>query len=624
MRDAQDLIEQRAAGRWPRRWLLPILVLAACRPPPASQPGAVARFHAVSGGARWDRPFAIATTATLVVGELPGTSESIEDVATGRHRSTTRLGAMTVAEGFDGTAAWEQTVGGEVVAPDAPAAVARAVTVRWLTQRGYFRAAGAHYRDLGERSCGEHSCQAVEATPAGGAPVELWFDDTTGLLARTVHREGTETGVTTFDDYRAVDGALLPFRVVVDPGDPRNRATVTVTEAHVRAAVDDAVYARPRTDARLGFANRASSTRVPFELINNHIYIRAEVDGKPVRMLVDTGGLNLLTPAAAARLGLAASGKLAVGGAGERKVDLAFARGRELAVGDVRLTEPVFYVIDTEALADVEGVDLDGLVGFELFHRLAVRIDYPRLMLTLSARDGFVPPAGAITVPFELHDRTPIATGSIDGIPARLQIDTGSRGSLSTNSPFTRAHGLEARYHPAFEAVTGWGVGGPSRGKPVRFARVMLGGAVIEDVAGELFTGDKGALADPDTSANLGGGILRRFAVTFDYRDRRMYLEPAAGVPRDIYDRAGMFFLRAGDALRVASVVPGGPAARAGIAADDRIVALDGEPAASRPVAAWRAVLGAGEIGARHTLTVQPADGGARREIAVVLAELLP
>jgi S1-C subfamily serine protease len=110
--------------------------------------------------------------------------------------------------------------------------------------------------------------------------------------------------------------------------------------------------------------------------------------------------------------------------------------------------------------------------------------------------------------------------------------------------------------------------------------------------------------------------------VTFDYRDRRMFLEPAAGAPRDVYVRAGMFFRRAGDAIGVVDVVPGGPAARAGIAAGDRIVAIDGAPVASRHVAAWRAILAWGEVGARHTLTVET--GAARREVALVLAELLP
>ncbi len=599
---------------------------AACHTPRSALPAPVARFQAASGGARWSAIGAIETTAAVSVGGIAGTVVSVEDVRTGRYRTTTTLGALVLAEGFDGAGPWRQAVGGEVETPDAPDALALDTTTRWLTARGYFRDSGARYRELGARTLGDRRLHAVEATPADGAPVELWFDDATGYLAQIRYRQGIDTVTTTYDDYRAVEGVELPFRTVSDPGDPRNRATMTATEIRVHSSVADTAFARPRTDGeRLRFADGAGATRLPFELINNHIYIHARVDDQPVRMLVDTGGLNILTPAAAARLGLTSTGKLAVSGTGDRKLDLGLARGRELAVGDVRLAAPVFYVIDLEALGDVEGEAFDGLVGFELFHRLAVRIDYPGRTLTLIGRDAFVAPAGAIVVPFVLTDRTPTAAGSIDGIPARFTIDTGARTSVSTNSPFTRANKLEARYRPAFETIVGWGVGGPARGKPVRFQQIKLGDAAIADVAGDLFTGDKGALSDPDSSANLGGGVLKRFVVTFDYHDRKMFLEAAAGVPRDVYDRAGMFILRSGEALRVGAVVAGGPAARAGIAPDDRIVAIDGAPVASRPLWQWRATLGAGEVGARHTLTVEAGPAGsARSERTIVLAELLP
>jgi predicted aspartyl protease len=593
---------------------------------PAAQrglPAPLARFHAVSGGARWDAVTTIETTSTIAVGGLTGTVASLEDARTGRYKSAVQLGGTVTGDGFDGTASWQQAMGGEVVTPDAPEAVRLAVNARWFATRGYFRATGARYRERGDRTLGDRRLHVIEATPEGGAPVELWLDAATGLLAQTVHQEGRETITTRFDDYRPVDGVQLAFRTTVDSGDPRNLVTVEVTAAHLRPPAAAAEYARPHTDAeRLSFAGGAHSTQLPFELINNHIYIRAQVDGQPVRMIVDTGGLNVLTPAAAARIGLTSAGKMAIGGVGDRKSDVGLARARELAVGDVRLAAPVFYVLDFEALTDVEGEQLDGLVGFELFQRLAVRIDYPGSKLTLTRRDDFVPPGGAIVVPFEMSDRTPIAAGSIDGIPGRFTIDTGARNSLTAHSPFVRAHNLEARYRPAFETIIGWGVGGPSRAKPVRFKQVKLGDAVLTDVAGELFTGDKGAMSEPDTSANLGGGILRRFVVTFDYRDRKMFLEPGPPLPRDIYDRAGMFLLRDGDAIRIAAVVPGGPAAKAGLAVDDRIVAIDGAPVASRSLAAWRAIVSAGAVGERHTLTVVTA--GKRRERALVLAELLP
>ncbi|HEU4727990.1 MAG TPA: hypothetical protein VFT22_08885, partial [Kofleriaceae bacterium] len=327
MTHAQDRVR---SDRW---WLAALIGCAAAlgchaaagpsgpsaRSAPSGWPDALARCRAVSGGARWDAGFAIASTAEVSVGGMSGTSESIEDTRTGRHKATLRLGdGLAMSDGFDG-AAWEQAIGGEIVTPDAPDAVALAATMRWMTARGYLRAGGARYRELGARALGDRRFHAVEAAPPGGAPIELWLDDATGLLARTVHRDGTNTVTTSYDDYRAVDGVTLPHLTVVDPGDPRNRATFRVTGIRLRPAVADSELARPRTDERLTFAGGAHATRLPFDLINNHIYIHARVDGQPVRMLVDTGGLNLLTPAAAARLGLASAGKLAGAGVGERK-----------------------------------------------------------------------------------------------------------------------------------------------------------------------------------------------------------------------------------------------------------------------------------------------------------------
>src|SRR5256886_12350297 len=66
-------------------------------------------------------------------------------------------------------------------------------------------------------------------------PRSTLFPYTTLFRSPTTARTAAalrETVVATFDDYRAVDGVELPFHSVVDPGDPRNRETVTVTEAH--------------------------------------------------------------------------------------------------------------------------------------------------------------------------------------------------------------------------------------------------------------------------------------------------------------------------------------------------------------------------------------------------------
>ena len=90
--------------------------------------------------------------------------------------------------------------------------------------------------------------------------------------------------------------------------------------------------------------------------------------------------------------------------------------------------------MDLGKLPAVEGVDSDGLVGYEMFRRFGVTIDYGKHELVLTEPAKFAPPVGAHAVPFELADRIPIVQGTLDGLAARISIDTGSRVSLTLHA----------------------------------------------------------------------------------------------------------------------------------------------------------------------------------------------
>jgi hypothetical protein len=340
-----------------------------------------------------------------------------------------------------------------------------------------------------------------------------------------------------------------------------------------------------------------------------------------VRVLVDTGGVNVLTPAAAKRLGVTSAGKLAGRGVGDEHVDLSFARAGEVRLGGAVLSRPVFYVIDLGPLPDAEGTDFDGLVGFEMFRRFRVSIDYEARVLTLSEPARFQPPAGAHAVPFEMAERIPIVTGTLDGRPVRLSVDTGSRSSLTLHSPFVRSNDLVGRYAAAPETITGWGVGGPARGRPARLGTLTLGEVAIRDIAGDFYLGDKGVFASPDLSGNLGGGVLRRFTVAFDYDSRRMYLVPNRHFAEpDAFDRSGMWLFRDGGALKVMDIARGGPAEKAGLKTDDRIERIDGDLVSSRPLGEWRARLRELPAGTRLALRL----AGGKRSVELVLDDAIP
>ena len=413
---------------------------------------------------------------------------------------------------------------------------------------------------------------------------------------RTQRRQGPNTATTVYDEFRVVDGIRVPFHSTTDltdaagRTDPRERTEIRYDYVALNVAVTDADFAMPKMAVTARIDDPSGATTIPFDLVNNHIYIDGRIDGKPARFLVDTGGVNVLTPAAAKKFGIVGEGKLAGAGAGDQKVDLALAHAQEGSVGKAVLAKPVFYIIDLGSLAKVEGVEADGLVGYEMFRRFGVEIDYAGHRLVVTDPEKFAPRADAVAIPFILDDRIPIVTGTLDGLPMRISIDTGSRSSLTLHAPFVKANDLVAKYHAAPEAVMGWGVGGPSRAQPARFGTLQLRDVRIDGIAGDMYTGNKGAFANPDLTGNLGGGVLRRFDVAFDYAKSIMYLAPNAdwaGKP-DAFDRSGPWLLGDSDAFKVVDVAADSAALKAGMQLNDRVVSIEGEAIAARPLAEWR------------------------------------
>jgi S1-C subfamily serine protease len=80
----------------------------------------------------------------------------------------------------------------------------------------------------------------------------------------------------------------------------------------------------------------------------------------------------------------------------------------------------------------------------------------------------------------------------------------------------------------------------------------------------------------------MGGELLRRFTVVFDYSHQVMYLDPNSQF-NDPFD-AGMSGLSLVSAppdfssFRVAFIVPDSPASIAGLRAGDTVTAIDGKP----------------------------------------------
>jgi membrane-associated protease RseP (regulator of RpoE activity) len=166
--------------------------------------------------------------------------------------------------------------------------------------------------------------------------------------------------------------------------------------------------------------------------------------------------------------------------------------------------------------------------------------------------------------------------------------------------PFIQAHGLMLAFPQRRESPLGAGIGGETRYAFARARSVLLldatktgSGARLADPVVGLSV--RGTLREHWIDGLLGAEFLRGYRVIFDYSRHRLILEqrePAVAAAE--YDMSGMFVVSEPlDHHRfvVHEILANGPAAAAGVAVGDRIISVDGLPAAQLTLGELRNVL---------------------------------
>jgi hypothetical protein len=586
----------------------------------------LARSLAAAGGAAWARVRTLRFQGRVHAGGLSGPYEQWIALQGGRHAMRLTLGPADMAGGYDGVQAWQRSANGEVVVQDAEAGRRAAATDAWIHARGWWFADrfGAAVESLGRREADGAAFDVLRCVPEGGQWVELWFDAATHLLARLVQEVLGKPSLRRFEDHREVGGLRLPFRITSGNGDPRFDRVTEMTAVAIDEEPPAGVFdVPPQAFADIAFLAGGSQARVPIELVGNHVFVAVEIGGHALRFLLDTGGVNLLATAAAERIGMASVGALEARGPGERSVGSGFARVERLVIGGaVALERQLLRVLDMPGFDDVEGVQVDGALGVELFKRLVVQIDYAAHSLLLADSAAFVAPPQADTLPITFFGHFPGIAAELDGIEGQFWLDTGNRGGVVLLAPFVEQHGLAGRYATSALTTIGWGIGGRAQGRLARGGCLKLGDAVVHGPVLRLPADSHGALAIRHVAGNIGGEILRRFVVTFDYARRVVHLveNDSAGRPFDA-DRSGLWINRHAQGAIVGAVMAGGPAAQAGLAVDDLIVAVDGEPANGIGLDALRRRLAESPAGTR--VRFDALRGNTAIQAAVVLRDLV-
>jgi len=557
---------------------------------------------------------------------MTGQVNFTQDVKRGRFVDRWVNAPTDNAMGFDGKTAWEQEPSGTATPQEGGDVRQLAVNEAYRLQNLWWRGdrGGATVVDAGRKSKDGKTYDVLTVTPKGGKPFDAWFDSATHLLARTVETNVTLTITTDYSDFAPTDGVQLAHTVVIDDGSGESgQQTMKLSSAKFSAAANETTFALPKTDLQdAGFASGVTQTTVPFLLANNHVYIQASFNGsKPLNVIVDTGGHDILVPDSAVALGLKVQGAQPSTGSGSGVTLGGVTRVQSIRVGDAIVKDQPISVLTFSNAA--EGVDEQGMIGYEFIARFITRFDYGKHELTFLDKKHFDPRDAGTPVPFRFYHQFPEVLGSYDGIPSRFGIDTGARNVLSLTSPFAQRNHIIEREKNGAKALTGWGVGGPSYGYVFRGKDLRLGDVTVKSPLTE-FNLDKGGVGATEAFPNnIGGGLLKRFVVTFDYDHQLMYLKPIAGKVDDLdtFDRSGMWLNVADKGFGIVNVGEGTPAAKAGIAAGDIVVAVDGKAASSMHLYDLRRRLRNDPPGTQVALTVER--NGKPRTVTLVLRDLI-
>jgi hypothetical protein len=285
-------------------------------------------------------------------------------------------------------------------------------------------------------------------------------------------------------------------------------------------AIGAAGLARPAgaEPGPLVFAAEDGVATVPFENLGGLVILPVTIGtSRPLRFVLDSGaGRMVLDRAVADELGLTREGSGYVMGAGAGALRVEYVKDVTLALPGLTSPGHELAALDLAPLTKTVGGRVDGILGYQVFERAVVEIDYAAGQVTFRAPERFTYRGEGAELSLDIERRWPFVRAEIvleDGtvIADRFLVDSGSSDSVD--------HPIVREMSGRRETETGVGLGTPTRGHIARARAFRLGRFTVE-APNVACCG-----ATEESSRLVGSGVLSEFRVLFDSPRRRLILE---------------------------------------------------------------------------------------------------
>jgi hypothetical protein len=489
-------------------------------------------------------------------------------------------------EGRNEETSWVLDPNGKVQLRQDEATVKRRKLDELLERRDHLNPESPYFHVTveGREKVGEADCHIIKIINTINEDIRFQFINVESfLLEKSITKEPDRESRTLYSDYRDVSGIKRPYRFEIENLPVKQKFVIEVAKYESNVEVDQFLFDPPTRDVRdFAFLKGENTENIPFEFIENHLFLPVTINGREKLWCLDTGAqMTAIDTAFALKLDLKAEGKIKGSGAG-RTVDLSFVKLPEYSVPGLRFQSQRAVTLEIgEIFKRMYGMDVPGILGYDFLSRLTTKIDYARKTLSFYHPDKFVYKGEGRVVKAPLVNGTFTVPVTVDGkYSGPWSLDLGA-GGCSFHYPFAEENGLLV--FPGVQRLAG-GAGGDFREKEVLFRSIEFAGFTLRnpliDVPAEM---TDGAFRRKEIIGNLGNTLFRHFVLYLDYKQQQVIVEKGEDFGREFpSDRSGLLaVLSENGEIEVYFVSPGTPAEESGFRKGDLIRSIGGKDIAS-------------------------------------------
>ncbi|MFV8370268.1 PDZ domain-containing protein [Flavobacterium sp. LB2R40] len=284
------------------------------------------------------------------------------------------------------------------------------------------------------------------------------------------------------------------------------------------------------------FENDSDRISVPFKLINNLVFVPIKVNGIELNFLLDTGVAEtiLFSLEEKKEVRFFNAEKILLKGLGSQEaVEGLKSTNNILEFSSLKNTSHMLYIVlDPEFnLSSHIGIPVNGIIGYQFFRNNLVEINYEKKKVIVykeSKKNRTKIEKKFSIIPITLEKSKPYLKSTVfqdnKAVPVKLLIDIGNSDAIwlfQDRSEFIKVPLKN------FDDFLGRGFSGDVEGKRGKIQKFQMADFEFNNpvVAFPDTTSIRNVSMVPDRMGSVGGEIMKRFTVVFDYQNQQMYLK---------------------------------------------------------------------------------------------------